>query len=374
MSKYGFKPGDFCYKFRLDSLISNPANSNSDVWLATDTATDQRVALKIMDAAFNQVPARLFEAKVGAKLKHANLCEVVGADVFQVTRMTSAGQSLQQYAAIGFAYQAEGTCTKLLKGPGMMPLRKVHRLLLNVLSGLEYLHEAGWMHNDIKPANILVGAHAEFMLTDYGISWAPIPGIPPAKFYVPHIPPESIQAPGEAVPRHTPTVQTDLYQLGVTAYRLLNGIGGFRDVFSRYQAAGQVPEFFRLVCEGKLPDRNSFHSSVPQSIRRIVCKAMSLGPQDRYASALEMRRDLEKLKFPYQWEFTPTNEMQCVRDNAILTVEEVQGEKGLEICMVKTYQNSGKVVRPPVWRRVGLTQRQADAHRKKLMQEAIKIS
>jgi serine/threonine protein kinase len=371
MSRYGFAAGDQCYKFTLDLLISNPLTSQSDVWLATDQTTSRRVALKIIDTAPTQLPQRLYEAQIGAKLRHANLCEVVGADVFSATIPSATGPVMVQFVAIGFEYQANGTCTKLLKGPGMMPIRDVHRLLMNVLAGLEYLHEAGWMHNDIKPANILVGTHGEFLLTDYGIAWAPLPGLPPANCYLPHVAPESVQVPGVFPPAHTPTLHTDIYQLGVTAYRLLNGVGIIRDTFNRLQASGQVQDFFTLVREGKIPDRSSYHPSVPHNLRRIVNKALSLNPNDRYVSALEMRRDLEKIAFPWQWEFTPTNEFQCVKDGAILSIEETPRNGKFEVCLFKRYIKSGKAVRPPGDRKTGLTRRQADAHRQKLMLEAI---
>lgn len=373
MSKYGFTVGERCYKFTLEALISNPATSQSDVWLATDQATAQRVALKIMDAAPPQLPQRLFEAQIGAKLSHANLCEVVGADVFDSVRQTVMGPQKIQFVAIGFEYQPNGTCSKLLKGPGMLTIQEVHRLLLNVLAGLEYLHGEGWMHNDIKPANILIGRHGEYMLTDYGIAWAPIPGMPPPSCYMPHVAPESVQALGGAFPNHVPTLQTDIYQLGVTAYRLLNGVGVIRDEFNRHQLSNQVPEFFRLVREGRIPDRNAYHPSVPHSLRRIVNKAMSLDPADRYVSALEMRRELERLAFPYKWEFTPTNDMKCIRDGVAMTVEEIAKGGKFDICLVKTFE-TGTVQRPPANRAAGLTRKKADAHRQKLMLEAIKTT
>lgn len=375
MSCYGFMPGDVCYKFRLDTLISNPNTSQSDVWLATDQATETRVALKLIEAGSdpNNSLILLYEAKVGAKLKHANLCEVIGADIFEIERSSLAGSSKRRFVAIGFQYQPRGTCANIIKGPGMMPVYDLHRLLLNVLCGLEYLHELGWRHNDIKPANILIGPHGEYMLTDYGISWTPSQGNPTAGCYVPYITPESILTDGTNYDmKHTPTVQSDLYQLGVTAFRLLNGVGLIRDDFNKYQQALNPMEFLRRVKIGELPSRTGYDPSVPYNIRHIINKALSPDPLNRYISALEMRRALEKLSFPHQWICDPTGIMHCTKKGADYQIEESSQGGTFNVCLIKRNVNSGKVIRPSKDIKKSLTRSQANSHRQKIMQEVMK--
>jgi eukaryotic-like serine/threonine-protein kinase len=82
VSVYSFSPGMTIYKYRL---VSELGSGQSDVWLAEDTTTSKRVALKLLDAVQAPVAARLYEAQTGARFSHPNLCEVLYADVVQVS-------------------------------------------------------------------------------------------------------------------------------------------------------------------------------------------------------------------------------------------------------------------------------------------------
>lgn len=372
MSVFGFVPGNQCYKFTLQTLLSNPATSQTDVWLAQDQATQTNVALKILDNRFGAVPQRLFEAQFGARLRHVNLCEVVGADVFTWPTSPNGAPIQVEYVAIGFRYQPKGTCSSLMVGPGVLPVDTVHRLLLDVLSGLQYLHEQGWQHNDIKPANILIGAHDEFMLTDYGIAWAPNMGIVNTSCYAPHIAPESVQGhPGAYAPNHQPTAQTDLYQLGVMAYRLLNGVSLIRQTFDQMNAAGQRHKFYEMVVNGQIPDRSAYHPTVPKRLRQIVNRALSLNPADRYSSALEMRRDLERLHYPHVWRFDATGDLFLTKDGVEHRIERSQSGAKHTVRLVKQFP-SGHKKRPSEFSKTDMTRARADAHAKLIIQEMLK--
>lgn len=372
MSVFGFTPGNQCYKYTLQTLLSNPATSQTDVWLAQDQATQTSVALKVLDNRFGAVPQRLYEAQFGARLRHTNLCEVVGADIFTWPTSPNGSPVPVEYVAIGFRYQPKGTCSSLIAGPGIVPVDTVHRLLLDVLSGLEYLHEQGWQHNDIKPANILVGPHDEFMLTDYGIAWAPNMGIVNTSCYIPHIAPESVQGiPGAYSANHQPTARTDLYQLGVTAYRLLNGVSLIRQTFDQMNAAGQRDLFLEKVMNGDIPDRSAYQPTVPNRLRHIINRALSLDPTDRYLSALEMRRDLERLYFPHVWKFDQAGELVLTKGAVEHRIERSQTGSQHAVCLVKSFP-SGHKIRPSEFTKAGLTRVRADAHAKHIMREMLK--
>lgn len=373
MSRYGLTPGTQCYKYNLATLISNPATSQSDVWLATDQATDTQVALKIMDGAHQAVADRLFEAQFGAKLRHANLCEVVGADVFQMNQLDPNGNPVPvPFVAIAFRYQPAGSCTRLLSGPGVLTVRQVHKMLLDMLAGLEYLHEQGLQHNDLKPANILVDPSGNYLLTDYGIAWSGA-GAGTAGCYMPHMPPESLSAvpTGGYANQHRPNVQTDIYQLAVTAFRLLNGVDLVRDSFDQYDASGSLNTFFDLVKQGKIPNRDSYHPSVPTRLRQILNKAMSLNPADRFPSALAMRRDIEKLHYPHVWEYDAANELVLTKRGATYRFETTPKGNRFDISVVVDY-DSGHQARPTSFKLKGATRKAAAAHIKKTMLELLK--
>lgn len=100
------------------------------------------------------------------------------------------------------------------------------------------------------------------------------------------------------------TAQTDLFQAGMTLFRMLIGLGTLRDKFVKL---GET-EYFRAICEAKLITASDFPAYVPSRLRRIVLKALSPNVTDRYVSALEMRRDLEKLNYPGHWTVGPSGE------------------------------------------------------------------
>tara|TARA_R110000824_G_scaffold401491_1_gene612452 strand:- start:59024 stop:59719 length:696 start_codon:yes stop_codon:yes gene_type:complete len=156
---------------------------------------------------------------------------------------------------------------------------------------LEHLHEQGTLHNDIKPNNILIGTNGEGILTDYGISVVTQGGAAYAdNSYRLHAAPEIIQnLPISCV--------TDVYQVGLTAFRMMNGLGLIR---AKRSAVGSQ-KFAELVCSGKLIRSEDYRPFVPPSLKRVLNKAVNPDPALRFQSALEMRRALEKLHFVGGW-------------------------------------------------------------------------
>lgn len=297
MSVYGFAPATQIYKYRL---VREIGSSQSDVWEALDTATNTVVAVKLLDAANAPVAHRLYEAQVGSKFKHPNLAEVLYADVVNVSDQSNPTSTVQ-YVLIASPYYPRGSITRDLEGPSILRASTVLKVLVNVLTGLEYLHENGCFHNDIKPGNILVGEHSTYLLTDYGISWTSATPTSSRGFYKPHVTPETVANSCS----HLPSVQTDIYQLGVTAYCLLNGVGYMSD---KFLSLGEK-EFMIQVKDGRLPDRASFQPWVPALLRQVIIKALSVDPSQRFISALEMRRAIEKCFFPFEWIFDQNGDL-----------------------------------------------------------------
>lgn len=152
--------------------------------------------------------------------------------------------------------------------------------IIHILRGLEYLHENGYYHCDIKPNNILIGDNGEYILSDYGITcYSPTHiAVQPRQCYLPHISPETIN-------KNTYDVRTDIYQLGLTAFRLFNGIS---EIKSDFLSNGDA--FKNFVLSGKVVTDNKYSPYVPKKIRRVISKAIAVNPDERYQSALEMRR------------------------------------------------------------------------------------
>ena len=257
-----FQKNDVIYKFRLMKKLGQ--GSFGSVWLATDTALESQVALKILPADFSKVVDTLEEARNGHKVNHRNLLQIYSADIVRID------SSNVMAVLIAQEYHERGTVETLLNARHFLPTPTLIKILKDVLLGLEYLHNGGIIHNDIKPGNILIDKQGNGILSDYGISGV-INGecsTIAKNAYIPHQAPES---------RFNNEIdfQTDIYQLGCTAFRLANNV--------------TEREF------------TSFQPYVPNTVVKIIKRSIDANRDIRYKTALEMRRDLEKCSFPGYW-------------------------------------------------------------------------
>lgn len=266
------------YKYQLSQNIG--VGNFSEVWLAHEVSVAQNVAVKIMDTKKETIDQRLFEAKIGSRLKHDNVTPILYADVCNKN-----GNTL---VVIAMPYCGNGNILSKLNSLNFLDIPIAIKYLTDVLKGLEYLHENGFYHGDIKPKNILIGDNNQAALSDYGLTtYSPTHDyVIPRDSYLPHIASETITS-------NIYNEKTDIYQLGMTAFRLLNGIGLVKDKFQRDRAG-----FKDLVLEGKVITDKDYQLFIPSKLKRIIKKATSHEPSERYATAIEMRRDLEKISFP----------------------------------------------------------------------------
>lgn len=286
-------PGTQLYKYILRHRIGG--GSFGEVWLARDQALNHEYAIKILKPG-TPIHHRLREAHIGHVLEHNNVVRVHQADFAPIGG--------DQYVIIAMDYMPAGPVTKLANPSLYIPLPEVVRIAKDVLRGLEYLHGHDFFHNDIKPENILIGPQGQGMLTDYGIVGVTQNGAPvaPPTFYKIHAAPEVLQ-------HNAITAQTDVYQTGLTLFRMLIGLDTLRQKFTSLGQQG----YYSVVAQSGPISVSDFPAYVPSRLRRIILKASHPEPAERYAGALEMRRELEKLNYPGFWtieangEFVGTN-------------------------------------------------------------------
>lgn len=256
-------------KYELKRKLGN--GSFGEVWFANDTYINQECALKILPSSFKDIAEKINEARTANKVNHINLLEVYAADILPTKEPDVA------VVVIAQKFYSNGTIESQLNSHNFLPTPLLLKVLKDVLLGLEYLHNGGIIHNDIKPANILLDELSNGVLSDYGISGISITGDPvnAKAAYIAH------QAPESKIDNKI-DFQTDLFQMGCTAYRLANGISDYS--FSQFQPF------------------------VPSKIISIIKKALNADTTKRYKTALEMRRDLEKCSFPGYWTIDTNNE------------------------------------------------------------------
>lgn len=343
-------PGTTVYKFQLIARIGG--GDFGDVWLANDCAVNKQVALKILEAATVTIDERLTEARIGNQLTHQNLVKVHYADVVAYNGIN--------LVLIVMDYQPAGSVRGKVNPGNFLSIPDAKSCLIDILRGLEYLHELGLYHSDVKPNNILCGANGEYLLTDYGISChSPTLGpVAPRNAYGLHIAPEVLE-------EMQIDVRTDIYQVGLTAFRLLNGIDCFQDKHDRLGG----PAYIDLVKRGRLIEASDYQPFIPRALRTIVDKAIKLTPADRYRSTVEMRRALEGLAFPGYWTCSPARQLiGHSAGNRFHFEEQALPGGAFNFTALKTNGNSGRVTNVSAYCRKGLTRTQANDLKKKFMQ------
>jgi len=241
------------------------------VWLAEDTVLKRRVALKVLDlAAADDLDMRLLrEARILAGLEHPGMVPVHDAGTLADGRAFCCmkyveGQTLAQHIAT-------------LNLPDRL------RLLERVAEPLDFAHARGFIHRDLKPDNVMIGAFGEVLVMDWGL----------AKVGV-----TSLEA-GET--EIATAVQPTQNSLRVTGQGSVLGTRGY---MSPEQARGDIEvdhrtDIFSLgailtfmltgSAPGELPAASG---SVPRPLRAICEKAMAGDPNARYQSAREMTADI----------------------------------------------------------------------------------
>lgn len=153
--KQGSTVGDGRYV--LDRRIG--AGGMATVWLATDTRLRRRVAIKLPSdvVSHDDVFLRRFEreAQTAASLSHPNLVPVHDYGV-------------EEEGPFLVSEYIDGANLSALRERGEAP--DTAELAAALLSALEHIHEAGILHRDIKPGNVLVERRGRILLTDFGIS------------------------------------------------------------------------------------------------------------------------------------------------------------------------------------------------------------
>jgi tRNA A-37 threonylcarbamoyl transferase component Bud32 len=253
-------------RYRLTTRIDE--GGAGEVWEARDERLDRDVAIKILgpraDDAFRERFAD--EARRAASVLHPNVVTVFdegrdGADAFMVMELVR-GRTLRDVVAD--------------RGP-LRP-HEAARLIAQIAAALDAAHEAGVIHCDVKPANVIVDQQGTAKLTDFGIARAARGPrehelIGTARYIAP-----------ERIEGRAPTERSDVYSLGLVAYELLAG--------RPPNAEMETEDLLRVRLEGRPPSLRSARVGISEEIDRVVGKALAREPQARYASAGAFARDL----------------------------------------------------------------------------------
>jgi eukaryotic-like serine/threonine-protein kinase len=239
------------------------------VYLAQDGELQREVAIKVLrpTAGRDSTLRKRFlrEARLAAGLSHPN-----------VVRIYDAGETDD-----GLFIVMEYVAGRTLADFGKLTANEAVPLAIQACAGLQHAHDAGLVHRDVKPANLLVGDDDVLKIADFGIARAAeatrLTELGTVLGTAAYLSPE--QAAGEEV-----TAAADLYALGAVLYELLTGrmpleFGSLSEVGAKHRQALIVPV-------------RDLEPSVPEPLESTVMQCLARDPRFRPRSAAELSQEL----------------------------------------------------------------------------------
>lgn len=247
------------------------------VFKAWDPQLERHVAVKVLREGRetkDSAKQMLREARAAAGIKHPNIVKVheVGPykNSFYIACELVDGISLSEWLKLYSPKQED-----------------IARLVIKICQGMQAAHEAGVIHRDLKPGNILMDHQNEPHVSDFGLAKRTNPN----EITVTHdgkilgtpsyMSPEQARGDGQGISH-----LTDVYSIGVVLYELLTGQRPFVATDSR-------TVMYRILTEDAKSPR-SLNPAVSRDLERICLQAMEKDPQRRYQSAADLAADLER--------------------------------------------------------------------------------
>ncbi|GIK36317.1 MAG: hypothetical protein BroJett011_01500 [Chloroflexota bacterium] len=262
-------------KYRIVARLGR--GGMAEVYKAYQPGLDRYVGIKVLhahlvdDADFIGRFER--EALAVGKLRHPNIVQAVDfdreGDMYFMAMEFIDGPTLKDELKARRAENKPYT------------LKEIARIFTALCSAIDYAHSRKMVHRDLKPANVMINQEGEVVLTDFGIArimgatqytqTGALSGTPA------YMSPE--QGQGERGDE-----RSDIYSLGVMLYEMVTGV-------VPYDGDTPFAVIMKHISE-PLPLPTRVNPNIPESVERVILKAMSKNPEDRYQTAGEMAKGL----------------------------------------------------------------------------------
>ena len=293
-------------RYRLNEQVA--VGGMGEVWRATDLLLERTVAVKLLRESFAEDPVIVErfrrEALTAAGLSHPNM-----ANVFDY---------VQENGRTGIVMEfVEGeTLADRISREGPLDVPDAVRTASALLAALSVAHDAGVVHRDVKPGNVMITPTGEVKVTDFGIARAAghetltETGMVVGTAH--YLSPEQVSG-------KPASPASDLYAVGAILYEMLTGAKPF-EAETPLAVAMQ-----RLSADPRDPQEH--RADIPETVSQVAMTALARDPERRYASADGMRSALESALAsaqpptqPRRTDPTPTTVMPAIDDPDAPTV------------------------------------------------------
>lgn len=284
---FRFASGAMLGRYEIVDLLG--VGGMGEVYLASDAKLDRKVAIKVLNAAYESSDANverfIQEAKAASALNHPNI----------LTIHEIGEQDGSHYIVSEFV---DGHRLRTVLEMESLALPKILKIAVQVAEALSAAHAARIVHRDIKPENIVIRNDGYAKVLDFGLAkllpeHPSLIGLEDATVKqnqtakglilgtVSYMSPE--QAKGETV-----DARTDIFSLGVLLYEMSTG----RTPFTATSTTETIANLINRDAE----PMSRFANGVPEELQRIVSKMLRKDPDDRYQTMKGLLADLRDLQ------------------------------------------------------------------------------
>jgi serine/threonine protein kinase len=244
------------------------------VYKAIDSLRNETVAVKVLSPYIAQDPKfkSRFKREIDLllELKHPNIVPVLDY-----------GEE-DGIAYIVMPFMPRGTLYNRLEAGPLTPQEGI-KLIDEIAAGLQFAHDRGIVHRDVKPSNILLSDEGRALLSDFGfahvgdltgsLTGSALIGTPA------YMSPEQCQG-------HAITSRSDQYSLGILLYQICTGTLPFSGDTPMAVAVQQINQ--------PVPKARGINPRIPEDLDRLLNKVLSKKPERRYDSVSELAQEFRR--------------------------------------------------------------------------------
>jgi non-specific serine/threonine protein kinase len=272
--------------YRLHRLLGR--GGFADIYLGEHVYLKSLAALKILHMSLSEEERAAFlkEAQTLTQLVHPNIVRVLDFAV----------DDEQPYLVMDYA--PNGSLRERHPAGSRLPMDSIIVYAVQVASALQYAHDKGFVHRDVKPENMLLGTHSNVLLSDFGISVFASRTEPQynTNQIVQSVAGTSRYMAPEQLQGH-PQPASDQYALGVVVYEWLCGTSPFHGTL--IEVAMQHLTMSPTPLHEQLPELSS-------SIEEVVLRALAKEPEQRFARVQDFAEALQNASLAASTPFTFT--------------------------------------------------------------------